>query len=76
MNKVVKSLEDAYRRARTLAAPFNMQRFSGKKTPCSETGACGDCISPDCICTYIVTTRLSNPAGRIKVILIGKNLGL
>ncbi|MDR1058738.1 MAG: lactate utilization protein [Treponema sp.] len=76
MNKVVKSLEDAYRRARTIAAPLNMQRFTGKKTPCSETGACGDCIAPDCICTYIVTTRVSNPAGRIKVILIGQNLGL
>jgi hypothetical protein len=63
-------------RARTIAAPANMQRFPGKKTPCSETGACGNCISSDCICNYILTIRNSRPAGRIKVILIGKDLGL
>jgi L-lactate utilization protein LutB len=76
MNKVTPTLEDAIVRARTVAAPANMQRFPGKKTPCSETGACGNCISPDSICTFIVTTRLCKPAGRIKVILIGKDLGL
>jgi hypothetical protein len=63
-------------RARTVAAPLNMQRFPGRKTPCSETGACGNCLSADCICNFIVTTRRCNPAGRIKVILIGKDLGL
>jgi hypothetical protein len=52
-----------------------MQRFPGKKTPCAETGACGNCLSADSICTFIVTTRLCRPAGRIKIILIGKDLG-
>jgi L-lactate utilization protein LutB len=75
MNKVTHTLEDAVVRARTVAAPANMQRFPGKKTPCSETGACGNCLSADSICTFIVTTRLCNPAGRIKIILIGKDLG-
>jgi hypothetical protein len=77
MNKVVKNLRDAYNRARTVAAPANMQRVGpGAKTPCGELGTCGDCLSADSICTYIVTTRLCKPAGRIKVILIGKDLGL
>ncbi|WP_010253275.1 lactate utilization protein [Treponema primitia] len=76
MNKVVKTLEDAYTRARTIAAPRNTQRFPGKKTPCNETGSCANCNSPDSICTFIVATRLCNPPGRIKVILIGKDLGL
>jgi L-lactate utilization protein LutB len=76
MNKVTRTLEDAMVRARTVAEPANMQRFPGKKTPCSETGACGNCIFPDSICTFIVTTRLCKPVGRIKVILIGKDLGL
>jgi hypothetical protein len=77
MNKVVKTLRDAYNRARTVAAPNNMQRVGpGGKTPCGEQGTCGDCLSADSICTYIVTTRLCKPAGRIKVILIGKDLGL
>ncbi|MDR3161223.1 MAG: lactate utilization protein [Spirochaetaceae bacterium] len=74
MNKVVRTLDDAMVRARTVAAPINMQRFSGK-TPCGETGACGNCLSADSICTFIVTTRRCKPAGRIKIILIGKDLG-
>ena len=76
MNKVVKTVEDAFIRAKTIAAPANLQRFPGLKTPCNETGACGDCLSQDSICSFVVRTRLCKPAGRIKVILIGKNLGL
>jgi hypothetical protein len=76
MNKVVKTPEDALIRARTLAAPLNMQRFPGRQTPCGEIGSCGNCLSTESICSYIVTTRLCKPAGRIKVILIGKDLGL
>ena len=76
MNKVEKTILDAANRARTIAAPANMQRFPNNKTPCNETGACADCLSPDSICTYIVRTRQCKPKGRIKVILIGKDLGL
>ena len=76
MNKVVKTVEDAFVRAKTIAAPGNTQRFPNNKTPCNETGACADCLSPDSICSYVVRTRLCKPAGRIKVILIGKDLGL
>jgi L-lactate utilization protein LutB len=76
MNKVVKTLEDAYTRARTIAAPLNQQRFPGQKTPCNETGSCANCLVPDSICTFIVHTRLCKPAGRIKIILVGKDLGL
>jgi hypothetical protein len=75
MNKVTKTLDDAVIRARTIAAPMNAQRYPNNKTPCNETGSCGDCLSADSICSYIVTTRLCKPAGRIKVILIGKDLG-
>ena len=76
MNKVVKDLDAALARARTVAAPSNMQRFQDNKTPCAAEGSCADCKFPDSICSYIVTTRLCKPAGRIKVILIGKDLGL
>ena len=76
MNKVRQNIETAALRARTIAAPANMQRFPNAKSPCNETGACADCQSPDSICTFIVRTRMCKPAGRIKVILIGKDLGL
>jgi hypothetical protein len=76
MNKITKTLEDAYTRARTIAAPLNAQRYPQKKTPCLENGSCANCMSPDSICAFIITTRLCNPPGRIKIILIGKDLGL
>ncbi|MDR0324104.1 MAG: lactate utilization protein [Treponema sp.] len=75
MNKVAKTLDDAIIRARTMAAPANIQRFPGLKTPCSATGSCADCLSGDTICSFFVTTRFCKPAGRIKIILIGKDLG-
>ena len=76
MNKVAKTLEDAVVRARTIAAPLNVQRFPNLKSPCNETGSCVDCLSGDTICSYFVTTRFCKPAGRIKVVLVGKDLGL
>ncbi|WP_271813568.1 lactate utilization protein [Clostridium beijerinckii] len=75
MNKVVKTLDDAIQRTRTIAAPSNMQHFQDMKTPCYLNGSCGDCLSPDCICSQMVTTRTSRPAKKIKVILIGEDLG-
>ncbi len=74
MNKVCADLESAVRRARTVAAPTNQQRFLGD-TPCSVTGNCSDCKSLDCICNHIVITRHCRPAGRIKFILVGEPLG-
>ncbi len=81
MNKVVKTAEDALARARGIAAPVNMARFSGRVfpegcTPCAVTGTCADCTTEQyCICSQIVTTRHCCPTGRIKVILVGEKLG-
>lgn len=74
MNKVAGDLDDAMGRARQVAAPINAQRFQ-LKTPCSVNGLCGNCKGTDCICAQIVTTRVCKPAGRIKVVLIGEDLG-
>jgi len=76
MNKVAKTVDDALVRARTIAAPANTQRFPDNKAPCNETGSCANCKSPDSICSFFVTTRMCKPAGRIKVILVGQDLGL
>lgn len=79
MNKISKTLEDAYNRARNTAAPINLQRiaalFGNTETPCLHTGSCADCKSESSICAQIVTTRLCRPKGRIKVILVNEELG-
>lgn len=74
MNKVMDTVEEAVKRARTVAGPMNEQRFLGN-TPCSVTGICGDCKSEDCICNQIVITRHCRPSGRIKFIMVGEELG-
>ena len=75
MNKVMDTLDEAIRRARTVAAPLNQQRFL-LDNPCSTTGTCADCKSPTCICNQIIITRNCRPQGRIKFVLIGEDLGL
>lgn len=74
MNKVCGDLDSAMKRARNVAAPINAQRF-GLKTPCTKTGACMDCKSPDTICCQFLITRFSRHADRIHVILVNDNLG-
>lgn len=74
MNKIVKTEADALSRARNIASPINAQRFE-IDTPCQKTGECANCKSTQSICNVIVTTRLCKPAGRIKIVLVGENLG-
>ena len=75
MNKVEDTVESAIIRAKTVAAPMNNQRFNNNN-PCSVTGTCGNCKNETCICNHIAITRHCRPAGRIKFILVGENLGL
>ncbi len=75
MNKLAPTLADAVTRAKTVASPINSQRFSGRKSPCCITGICANCKSEDSICVHEVITRISRPAGRIKIILVNEDLG-
>ena len=75
MNKVCgANLDSAMKRARNVAAPVNAQRF-GLSTPCTKTGTCMDCKSPDTICCQFLITRYSRHADRIHVILVNDSLG-
>lgn len=74
MNKVEPTEEAAMTRARSYASPINAARFMGK-TPCAVEGACKNCLSEDCICNEILISRRSKPRNRIKVVLIGEDLG-
>lgn len=73
MNKVVANIEDGIRRVRNEAAPPNCVRLNCN-TPCAVTGKCGDCFT-DSICCQFVVTRMSRVPNRIKVILVGEELG-
>ena len=74
MNKVCSDIDGAMKRARNVAAPINAQRF-GIDTPCTRTGSCMNCKSPDTICCQFLITRYSRHAGRIHVILVDDFLG-
>jgi hypothetical protein len=74
MNKVCSDLDGAMKRARNVAAPINAQRF-GLSTPCTKTGACMDCKSPDTICCQFLITRYSRHKDRMHVILVNDFLG-
>lgn len=74
MNKVVSDVESGIKRVHDIASPANTVRLN-KKTPCSVTGRCADCFSDDCICAQTVITRMSLVPNRIKVILVGEELG-
>ena len=73
-NKIVPDLEAAVARVEQVAAPANAVRLH-KKTPCTVTGRCEDCHSPDRICCTTVIHRQQRVPGRIKVILVGEELG-
>ena len=74
LNKVASDADAAMKRARNEAATINAQRF-GISTPCSKTGRCMDCKSPDTICCQFLITRYSRHKDRIHVILVNENLG-
>jgi len=74
MNKVTPDLDSAMKRARNVAAPINAVRI-GTDTPCTRTGTCMDCKSPDTICCQFLITRFSRHKDRIHVVLCGEDLG-
>ena len=73
MNKICKNVEESIYRVRNVASPQNCIRLN-KNTPCAVNGTCGNCFA-DTICDQIVITRASRVAKRIKVILVGEDLG-
>lgn len=73
MNKVVSNVDDGIRRVRNFATPPNTVRLE-RNTPCATTGQCANCLA-ESICCQIVVTRVSMIPNRIKVILVGEELG-
>ena len=74
INKIVDTLEDADKRVKTIAAPLNAKRLS-TKTPCAVDGVCHNCKSEQRICCSTVITNYNRILERIKVVIVGENLG-
>ncbi|NLU52155.1 MAG: lactate utilization protein [Clostridiaceae bacterium] len=74
INKIVNNMDEAYERLRNIAAPANAVRLS-KNTPCAKTGTCMDCKSEDRICSSYVILGWQKAKNRIKLILVGEDLG-
>lgn len=73
-NKIVRDLEQARQRVKDIAAPANAVRLECK-TPCAVTGKCADCKSDGRICADTVIMGRQIVKERIKVILVGEELG-
>ena len=74
MNKVVADVDAGFKRIRTVACPLNAARLH-TNTPCELTGTCAECHAAGCMCCNMVVTRHARGAGRVRVVIIGEELG-
>lgn len=73
-NKIVSNLNAAIERVKYNAAPANTKRLN-LNTPCTKVGYCVDCKSDGRICNDYVLIKRENVKGRVKVIILNKDLG-
>ena len=73
-NKLCPTLEAAMHRTRNIAGPANATRLN-RQTPCTKTGECMNCQSPDRICSTWTITERSFPKGRIHLLFINEEVG-
>ena len=85
-NKIVKDLNEAVLRVKSVAAPLNCKRLN-KQTPCAKTGKCisfsegnaeiasAGCKTSERICCEYVITAMQRVSNRIKVIIVNEDLG-
>ena len=84
INKLVKNLDEAVLRVKTVAAPKNAVRLSCN-TPCAKLGHCislernggmtDGCKTPARICANFTVMAYQRHASRVKVILVEESLG-
>lgn len=84
VNKLVKNLDEAILRVKTVAAPKNAKRLSCD-TPCAKLGHCislernggmtDGCKTPGRICANFTVMAYQRHVSRVKVILVGTELG-
>ena len=73
VNKIVKDINEAISRVENFVAPANARRLN-KNTPCTVTGKCMNCNSPERICREYTVIRKPVP-NRIFVLLLNEEYG-
>lgn len=78
INKLAKDLDQALKRARVYATPLNCKRLDWASA-CLEKGVCAKeiCFAPDYkrMCCQILVIEAEVSPDRVKVIMVGENLG-
>jgi hypothetical protein len=78
VNKIAKNLEEAIKRAREYATPLNCKRLNWN-SPCFKDGICRKeiCLFPEYkrMCCQLLIIEAEVISERLKVVLVGENLG-
>lgn len=81
-NKIVKNLDDALQRIRSIIAPSHFRIRTGelggrkRETPCVATGKCNDCRAVDRGCNIFTIIEGKPSQTNLNVILVNQDLGL
>ena len=74
VNKLVSDLDEAILRVQQITSPALTLRLK-RNTPCSVTGYCTDCDSPERICNVYSIIKKQRDKNRMHVIIVNENLG-
>jgi hypothetical protein len=78
VNKITGNLEEALKRAREYATVLNCKRLNWN-TPCAQDGICRNriCLFPEYkrMCCQILVIEAEVEPGRLRVVLVGEDLG-
>lgn len=75
-NKLVDGdITAAMQRVKDWASPPNARRLN-YKTPCSETGFCCDCTSPERICRVVTVLERKPKFTDLRVLVVNEDMGL
>ncbi len=75
INKIVHSVNEAFKRIEFVAAPMNMKRLE-RSTPCSIEGVCVDCDSNERGCRAFSIIKRRPALTPTEIILVGEMLGM
>lgn len=74
-NKIVKDIAEAHKKVQECTAPMNAKRL-GYQLPCSQSGRCSDCSSPERICNVSLTLNRKPRNMDYTILIVGEFLGL